>query len=346
MQLFTAMSGSYPRIGDRPEEQGLRRAIAAVDKGEKKEADLRAAEDEAARLAIGDQLAAGIDVVSDGQVRWYDAVSHLARPLEGVEIAGLLRFFDTNTYYRQPVVKGEVRWRRPLLEAELAFAKAEAKGKPVKMVITGPYTLARLARDERSDGAGGAGGGGGGALERLVRDFAEALAPEVEDLAAGGAASIQIDEPAILLHPTDLPLLELGIRAIAAEAPPGTELVLATYFGEASPLSEALLELPVAALHLDLARDPRLLDKVAAAGSPKALSLGILDGRNTKLEAADEVLPRLERVLPKIAGGKAYLAPSCGLEYLPRDRARKKLRRLVEVKDELLGAKSGGRAKA
>ena len=98
--LHLASTGSYPRIGDGPELQILRRATASLDRGERNMADLLDAEHEMTRLAIADQLKAGLEVITDGQIRWYDPISHIASKLANVKIAGLQRYFDTNFYFR------------------------------------------------------------------------------------------------------------------------------------------------------------------------------------------------------------------------------------------------------
>src|SRR5574337_1547113 len=112
MELLLANHSSYPRIGDDAGHQLLRRTIAQRDKGEKNDQEVRAAEDRMTELALQEQLEAGLDLVTDGQIRWYDPISHLAGKLEGVRINGLLRFFDTNFYFRQPVIHTRSEERR------------------------------------------------------------------------------------------------------------------------------------------------------------------------------------------------------------------------------------------
>ncbi len=140
----TTVVGTYPRVGDTHEEQVLRRSIGRFDKGEIAEAEVRAAEREVVEAVLREQADAGIDVVTDGLVPWYDSQSHLARGLSGIEIDGLVRYFDTNTYYRQPVVRAAVSWSRPILVDEWSFAQAHARA-PVKAVLTGPFTLAAMS---------------------------------------------------------------------------------------------------------------------------------------------------------------------------------------------------------
>ena len=145
--IQTTVVGNYPRIGDRHELQKLRRALAQRDRGELSGEDLARVEDEVTREVLEEQANAGTSLVTDGQIRWGDAQTYIAGNLEGIKITGLLRYFDSNTYFRQPVVEGPVRWKRPILVRDFQFAK-EHSSRPVKPVLTGPLTLARQLLNE------------------------------------------------------------------------------------------------------------------------------------------------------------------------------------------------------
>lgn len=327
MELIAANHSSYPRIGDSPEEQLLRRTIAQRDKGEKTEADLRAAEDRMTELALGEQIDAGLDVITDGLIRWYDPVSHLAEKLTGVRINGLLRFFDTNFYFRQPIIEAKPARTRSLVADEFRFAEAKSS-RPVKPVLTGPYTLARLSLEED---------GKAGGFEKLLECYTEALAEEVGELAAAGATLIQVDEPALLKHPSEFPAVAHSMAALVARKG-SAEMMLALYFGDPTPLYEKLQTLPVDVLGLDFTYSPGLVDLIGRSGSSKTLALGLVDGRNTKLEDTGTVARALERIIRSSKLSHAYLNPSCGLEYLPRDRAQLKLKHLATIKKTFLGS--------
>jgi 5-methyltetrahydropteroyltriglutamate--homocysteine methyltransferase len=365
MELVLANHSSYPRIGDSADHQLLRRTIAQRDKGEKTDQDVRAAEERLTELALEDQIAAGLDLLTDGQIRWYDPISHLAGKLAGVRINGLLRFFDTNFYFRQPVVKSRPRRIEPLLAGEFNFAKAKSS-RPLKVVLTGPYTLARLSIEEdgRADG-----------FEKLLDGYTAALGEEIASLAQAGATFIQVEEPAILRHPEDFPWVEQGLTALAMSLPArfdsahpsiplggtrdpeqsrmgGPELVegqagrtqarlaLAVYFGDPAPLYDRFQTLPVDVLVLDFTYNPELVEMVAAQGSSKGLGLGLVDGRNTRLEDPAGVARQIERIARGTGLSQAHLNPSCGLEYLPRDRAQLKLRQLTVIKNTFLGSRA------
>jgi 5-methyltetrahydropteroyltriglutamate--homocysteine methyltransferase len=348
MNLILSSTGGYPRIGDTAELQVLRRTLAAADRGEKTAADLVYAESAMTRRAIEEQVRAGLDLVTDGQIRWQDPISHLAGKLRGVKIGGLLRFLDTNTYFRQPVLTARPERAGFLIVEEFRFACnalgaiATPAGKAgrlaVKAVLTGPHTLARCSLAESPAMS---------ELESRTEAYAAALAAEIPALADSGAELIQLDEPAILRHPRDWAVfarafgLLAGARDAARKKKARLELALHVYFHDPAPLYEKLLELPADVLGLDFTYGPGLLEKVAALGANKPLALGLVDSRNTKVEDPSEVARQLERVLPKISGGRAYLAPSSGLEYLPRDRARAKLDLLGRVRAALDGRSLG-----
>jgi len=334
MELILSNHSSYPRIGDSAEEQLLRRTIAQREKGEKTDADLRAAEDTMTELALRGQIDAGLDVVTDGLIRWYDPISHLAGKLAGVRIAGLLRFFDTNFYFRQPAVHARIERTGPLVVNEFLFAQRKSS-RPVKPVLTGPYTLARLSIEEQNRTNGGSGGAATG-FNRLLDGYITALAEEVAALTQAGATLVQVDEPALARHPGDLPQVERGLAALAVRKGQA-ELILALYFGDAAPLYEKLQTLPVDVLSLDFTYSTGLVDRLRSGGSKK-LALGLVDGRNTRLEDASVAAKQLERIARGAGLDHAYLTPSCGLEYLPRDRAQLKLKLLATIKKTFLGS--------
>ncbi len=322
--MRTTVVGSYPRIGDAPEEQRLRRAIARFEEGKIDGDALRAAEREVIGDVVREQVAAGIDLATDGQITWYDSQSHFARRLEGFEVNGLVRYFDTNTYYRQPVRTGVHRWTRPVVLDDWRAAREAADGTPVKAVVTGPYTLASLAKL-------------GAARRRdVVPELADTLAHEVSALASAGATVVQIDEPALTRHPVDV-----GVAAEAtarlARAKGRAELHLFTYFGDVASIWKDIVAFPVDNLGLDLVQGAATIAAIREHGSTVPLTLGLVDARNTKREDPRD----LAKLVSGLAGGipiaQSYLSPSNGLEFLPRPNARDKLG-IVAAAAKLVGA--------
>ncbi|HXG42217.1 MAG TPA: methylcobamide--CoM methyltransferase [Dehalococcoidia bacterium] len=316
--MLTTVVGHYPKIPNRPRPARLRQAIARYERGEISRQELARIEDEVTVEVIQEQIEAGIDIISDGQIRWEDDQTYIARRLSGFDINGLVRYLDTNTYFRQPVVVGEVRHRETFLVQDWRFAQKHSP-RPVKAIVTGPVTLARLSRDEHYHDH-----------RRLVMALAEALAPEVKALAEAGAPVVQVNEPLILWHPEDLPLLREALQVMLAGV--ACETALYTWFGSIERVYPQLLELPVTTIGIDLVSQPRNWQVLGQHAFPadRKLGAGIVDGRNTRLESVEEIVASVRHLTRIVPPDRLYLNPSCGLEYLPREVAQDKLRRLAE----------------
>jgi 5-methyltetrahydropteroyltriglutamate--homocysteine methyltransferase len=270
---------------------------------------------------LREQEQTGIDVVTDGRAQWHDPLSPIAEAIEGVRLGGLVRYFDTGRSVRHPVITAPLRRLRSILRDNFITASRVSR-LPVKPVVTGPYTLARLsviASGPYADVAG------------LAYAFTEILAAEVADLAQAGARYIQIDEPAILLHPADIRLLRQLLEPLWS-ARGGAELVVATYGGDAEPLYAQLNSLPADILALDFPNSPKLANLIAATGASKVLALGLVDGRTPELEDAGAVARHVETILKRYVLDSLHLLPSCGLQDLPRQVARAKLELLSRIR--------------
>ena len=314
--MLTTVVGNYPKVPNRPRPARLRNAINRFDRGEISADELRAVEDDVTREVIDEQVEAGLDLITDGQIRWEDEQTYVARLLRGVSINGLIRFFDSNTYFREPVVEGPLAWTGPITVADFRFATAYSP-RPVKAVLPGPYTLARLSRDEHYR-----------SLEKCVMAYAEALNQEALALQEAGAAFIQLNEPAIVKHKTDLPLF---LRAIERTLEGVTgERALYVYFGDVDGLYPQVLNLPIDVLGLDFVAGARNPEVLKTAPFTKTLGLGLIDARNTKMESVEQVVEGLRRVQEIVSLDRVRLSPSCGLEFLPREVAQAKLARMVE----------------
>lgn len=313
----TTVVGSYPRIGDAYEEQELRRAIAEFDRHAIGEDALRQAEQDATTRILAEQNDAGVDVVTDGQVTWHDPVSHVTRSLQGVEITGLARYFDTNTYYRQPAIRDRVHGETPVLVEDWRFAQGHSRA-PVKAALTGPVTLASLSSDAHY-----------GNPHTLALDLAAALAQEVRALVKAGARYLQVDEPILSREPGSFGLVAEAFERIAKEKGEA-EITLAVFFGDVAGIFRDLSLLSADVLLLDLVQGAKTWSEIARHGSDTPLALGLIDARNTRLEDPKVVAAKVRELRERIDLGRAFLCPSNGLEFLPRSRARDKLRILVE----------------
>jgi 5-methyltetrahydropteroyltriglutamate--homocysteine methyltransferase len=314
--MLTTVVGSYPKIPNRPRPARLRAAIARFERGEIGQDELRRVEDEVTVEVIQEQVEAGIDIVNDGQIRWEDDQTYFARRMDGFTIDGLIRYFDTNTYYRQPIVTGAVQWREPITTEDYRFAAGHSP-RPVKALVTGPYTLAALSANEHY-----------GSFSQLVLALAGELRQEVLALEKAGAPIIQVNEPAILKQKEDFPLFRQALERMMEGVT--TEAHLYTWFGDIEGLFPQILELPFSAIGLDFVMGPANYEIIRRAPFTKKLGLGIVDARNTKLETVEQIVDGIRRVSDVVPVGSLYVNPSCGLEYLPREVAQAKLTRMVE----------------
>jgi len=311
----TTVVGSYPRVADSREGQRLRRAVAEWERRELTAEALRKVEVGVLQEVVREQGSHGIDVVTDGQVTWYDAVSHFTARLEGMELGGLLRYFDTNTYYRQPRSRGKARWVRAVTVEDWLAASA-ASPVPVKAVLTGPFTLAAMSACPASK------------VQDLQWDLASAVGNEIDALVHAGAAHLQIDEPAFTLGKS----LPKGYDDLAREMLQGkgrAKTTLFVAFGGVGPFLSELLDLPFDVLGLDLVQGAATLDALRKVDTDKGIAFGLLDARNTRVEDPMAVARTAYGFAGRAPLDRSFLCPSNGLEFLPRTRAREKLKVLV-----------------
>ncbi len=324
--MLTTVVGNYPKIPNRPRPARLRQAIARLDRGEITKEELAQVADEVTAEVIQEQTEAGVDIITDGQIRWDDDQTYVMGRMKGVEIGGLIRYFDTNTYYRQPQVVAPVSWQGPILAHDYEFA-VQRSSKPVKAVLPGPYTLAALSVNSHYQ-----------SLSQLTSALASELRNEVQALANAGASIIQISEPAIVRNKQDIDLFAQAIERLLEGKPQGIEIALYTWFGDTRGILGRLLELPVDTIGLDFVWGPANWQALEEVKFQKKLGFGIIDARNTKLETVEEIADALERVGEFLTAEKVYVNPSAGLEYLPREVAFEKLKRMTQGVRQAAGA--------
>ena len=318
MPIQTTVVGSYPKPPAEGETFTVRKTLHALERGDASPEDLKEAQDELVTTVIREQQEAGIDVVTDGLVRWDDIVTPFARHIAGFEIGGLLRWFDNNVYYRRPIARGAVEWRGPSSVDGYRFA-AEIADRPVKAVIPGPVSFARLSVNEHYADH-----------EAFVLAIAAVLAQEAAELEAAGAPIIQIDEPSLLGAPEDIDLAIEGVGRITGELSEA-RTILAAYFGDAKRLGTDIFKIPTDAFGFDLVSGPENIELIKAAPGDKGIQAGIVDARNTRLEDESALEGTIEELVGIVGPERLSVSPSSGLEFLPREKARAKLQRLASV---------------
>ena len=315
--MITTTVGSFPKVAEGRYGTGVIGAVTRWQKQELSDDGLEQVFQGVTRAVIKEQEEAGIDLPTDGQVRWEDLVTPLARRVEGFEINGLERFFDNNVYYRRPILTKTPLRRRPIFLSDYLFAKSCTK-KPVKAVLPGPYTVVKLSEDRyyRNE-------------KPFLRSIAEILNEEAKTLAKAGSMLIQFDEPALGFGAPPLKQVIEAINIATQGVPAKT--ALSTYFGSLNGALEELQRCRVDVLGVDVVSDPKAIGAVKRQKWAKELALGCLDARNTKLESVTELHALFDVVTKRVPKDRLYVNPNCGLEFLPYQQARQKLDRLGEA---------------
>ncbi len=315
--MITTLVGNYPKVGEKAYGTKLIGAITKWQRKELTDAQLEQTCREITGAVIQEQQAAGLDLVTDGQIRWEDLVTPVARRLAGFEINGLSRWFDNNTYSRRPILHTAPARTGPLLVEEYRFASRSAHT-PVKAVLPGPYTFAVVSEDRHYK-----------KLRPFVMKLAEILNAEAQALAAAGAPLVQFDEPALGFGKPDVKLAvdALGVAARGVKA----KTAVYTYFGSLNGWLEPLLRAKVDVLGVDVVSDPKMLGRLTRLKITKELALGCLDARNTKLESVGALHAMFHVIKKRVPLDRVYVNPNCGLEFLPHAQALAKVKRLVEA---------------
>ena len=328
--LVTTVVGSYPqpewlidreRLGSRLPPRVRARELWRVAQDH-----LEEAQDDATRLAVSDMERAGIDIVTDGEMRRESYSNRFATALEGVDLDTPGIALD-RTGHPNPVprVIGPIRRTRPVEIRDVEFLRS-ITDRQIKITVPGPFTMTQQAQNDHYADA-----------RTLALGYAEAVNEELRDLKAAGADVVQIDEPYLQARPE--PAREYAIEAInrALDGVEGDK-VLHTCFGYAHIVHDRLPGYPFlrelqacAATHLSLeAAQPDLDPELLRDLPDKVIVLGVLDLGDPTAETADVVAGRIRRALTVLPPERLVVAPDCGMKYLSRDLAFVKLKAMVE----------------
>jgi len=299
---------------------------------------LEQAQDDATLLAIRDQERAGLDIITDGEMRRESYSNRFATALEGVDIDNPGTALDRSGHPNPvPRVTGKVWRRHPVEVRDVKFLRANTDRK-IKMTVPGPFTMSQQAQNDFYKDE-----------EEMALDYAAAVNAEIKDLFAAGADIVQIDEPYMQARPEKA--RKYGLKALnaALDGVSGTTAVHIC-FGYAAIIHQRpegysfLAELaasPVQQISIETAQsklDCSVLEKLPG----KTIILGTLDLSDMTIEKPETVAARIRRALPHVPPSRIVVAPDCGLKYLPRDVAYGKMCAIVEganiVRRELAGA--------
>jgi 5-methyltetrahydropteroyltriglutamate--homocysteine methyltransferase len=328
--IQTTVIGSYPQPDWLIDRDRLRHSlpprIRARELWRVPEPYLAAAQDDATALAIADQERAGVDIVTDGEIRRESYSNRFATALDGLDIDNPAmvpgRAGGTNAV---PRIVGRVRRVRPVEVEDCAFLRAHTD-RTIKITLPGPFTMSQQAYNEFYDDEA-----------ELAMDFAAAVNDEVRDLFAAGADIVQIDEP--WLQSRAEKAREFALPAIdRALAGVGGTTALHTCFGYAHvvhdrppgyPFLDELSGCAADILAIEAAQpklDPSALEAIAG----KTVVVGVLDlSDDAPVETPEHVAERIAAALRVIPPERLQVGPDCGMKYLPRDVAFAKLQALV-----------------
>ena len=328
--LPTIVVGSYPQPDWLIDRERLRSRlvprIAAPDIWRVGAEHLSAAQDDATRLAIADMERAGIDIVSDGEIRRESYSNRFALALDGVSTEPPGQVIGrTGKPTLVPRITGKIRRRHPVEAGDVAFLRAHTE-RTIKITLPGPFTLSQQAQDEFY-----------GDEAALAMDYAAAVAEEARDLVAAGADIIQLDEPWLQQRPAAAARFAIPALNRALEGVGGTTIVHLC-FGYAQMVKEKpsgysfLPQLADCIAHqVSIEAAQPLLDLgVLSELSNKTILLGVLDLASPVAETAAEVAGRIRAGLRVLPPERLIPAPDCGMKYLSRELAFAKLRALAD----------------
>jgi 5-methyltetrahydropteroyltriglutamate--homocysteine methyltransferase len=288
---------------------------------------LEEAQNDATLMAIKAQEEAGIDIVTDGEMRRESYSNRFATALDGVDIDNPGSALDRSGHPNPvPRVVGNIRRRNPVEVEDVLFLRRHTD-RMIKISIPGPFTMAQQAQIDHY----------GGSRELAAMDYAAALNEEIRDLFAAGADIVQIDEPYMQARPDKA--RQFGLRALnaALDGVSGTTAVHIC-FGYAAiihvrPEGYSFLpefaNSPVQQVSVETAQsglDCAVLEKLPG----KTIILGTLDLSDMTIETPETVAARIRRALPHVPAERIVVAPDCGLKYLPREVAYGKMSAMVE----------------
>ncbi len=290
-------------------------------------AHLEQAQDDATLLAIRAQEDAGIDIITDGEMRRESYSNHFATALDGVDIDNPGTALDRSGHPNPvPRIAGPIVRPRPVEVDDVRFLR-EHTDHVIKMTVPGPFTMSQQAQNDHYPD-----------LESAAMAYAAAVNAEIKDLHAAGADIVQLDEPWLQARPDVAK--QYGAEALtrAAEGAAGPVHVHLC-FGYAAMVSERpegysflpeLADTPVAAVSVETAQshlDPATLRPLKGKG----IALGVLDLSTPEVETPEVIADRVRRALDDVDVDKLMLSSDCGLKYLPRASAAGKMRALAQA---------------
>ena len=297
---------------------------------------LEEAQNDATILAIRDQERAGLDIITDGEMRRESYSNRFATALEGVDIDNPGTALDRSGHPNPvPRIVGPIRRKHPIEVEDVKFLRANTNQR-IKITVPGPFTMTQQAENEHYEKE-----------SDLAMDYAVAVNEEVRDLFAAGADIVQLDEPYMQARPEKSDNYGLEALNRALDGIKG-ETAVHICFGYAAIIHERpeggysfLPQLARCSAHgISIETAQSKLDcSVLETLTNKKIILGVLDLADMEIETPEIIAGRIRRALPHHDAEKIIVAPDCGLKYLPRDIAYAKMKAMADgaaiVREEL-----------
>jgi 5-methyltetrahydropteroyltriglutamate--homocysteine methyltransferase len=328
MLIPTTVVGSYPQpdwLIDRAALGGKVPRVRMPEIWKVDKAFLEQAQDDATLLAIRDMERAGIDIITDGEMRRESYSNRFATELEGIDIEHPGTTINrSGSAIPVPRVAGPIRRRGPTEVRDITFLKSNTS-KRCKITLPGPFTMAQQAQDDYYKDE-----------EALAFAFADAVNEELRDLMAAGADVVQLDEPWLQARPDRA--TRYGVKAInrALKGIRGTTVVHMC-FGYAAAVKDKptgysfLPELEgTTASQISIEAAQPKLDPAVLRNFSKTVMVGVIDLGTSRVETAQEVAARIRAALKYVPAERLVAAPDCGMKYLTREAAFGKLKALAE----------------
>jgi len=317
--ILTSVVGSYPK----PKWHHRARDLFEDEDAKFDDEDWEEATDDAARLITEEHERSGLDTVVDGEMRRNEMVEYFAELIDGYEFHGPVKVWGHN-YFDKPSIAEPVEYGEQWLVEEYEYTSSVAS-RPVKVPITGPYTLARWAFVEAYEDT-----------KEAANELADLVAQEVEALVDAGCRYVQIDEPALAQHEDDHAIVGDCLGRIAADLPADIRVGLHVCYGDYSRIYPEMLEYPVDEYDLELANgDYEQLDVFTEHEFTKDLALGVLDVHVGEVESVAEIKENIQEGLEVVPPERLTVSPDCGLKLLPREVAYGKMENMVEATREV-----------
>ena len=322
------MIGCYV-TGLLPRPSELIKKTRAHERERISEKELEESFTEATGTVIEAQISAALNYITDGMLRWQDLLRPFTEGLKGVEVGGLTRWFNNNTFYRKPIITDHVKREKDVVKNTMHLEKLP-KNIFWKAILPAPYTFVSLSenlfyKDEAE----------------FMFKFAEIVNEEIKSLAEAGFSYIQLSDPALVWGSStpkfgeDKLSLVKDVLEIAVKGK-SVKTCLQTFFGDFSQVLPEVLDFPVDHLGIDLYETD--FEKLKDYSFEKGVALGLVDSRSSLVEEQDELAAVAKEIVESVYRskiGEVFICPNCDLDFLSWERAEEKMKVVSSVAKRL-----------